>query len=68
MWGLIQDLLAEFAVRGGAEFIPVPESALDSDGYLAPAYEGVDVTHANEAYGALMWSSIAAHLDPRNVP
>jgi hypothetical protein len=59
-WSILQDLYAEMAVRAGAEFVPVPARARDEDGCLRQELCGVDATHGNASYGALMWREIFA--------
>ena len=38
----------------GISVIEPPAEAMDERGFLAPQYAGVDLVHANEAYGALV--------------
>ena len=54
LWHLLQDMFRAEAQKVGAVFVPVPAETLDDEGYLKPEYSADDVTHANEAYGALM--------------
>ena len=55
LWAVLQEMLAETAVRGGARFVPVPDSLRDPDGFLPGMYGlDTDFTHANEAFGSRM--------------
>jgi hypothetical protein len=65
LWSIIQDGMREEARRSGATYVPVPDSAFDPAGLLAPAYSAGDLTHANSEYGGLMWAQIEAVLQPR---
>lgn len=56
-WRLYLDILGDLASELDAEVIPVPERAIDADGYLASGYWS-DVTHGNESYYALVLESI----------
>jgi hypothetical protein len=60
LWSVIQDGMREVARRSGATFVPVPESVRDGAGFLADAYCAPDLTHANAAYGGLIWAQIEA--------
>ena len=62
MWRVTQDLLRHHQVKNGAEFLPVPPEAMDSEGFLRPECAYHDVSHANAAYGALVWSALSDHL------
>jgi hypothetical protein len=59
LWRLLRDLLAETAAAAGAPFVPVPPEAVTPDGLLRAEYSDPDVTHANSAYGRLVWSQLA---------
>jgi hypothetical protein len=57
LWRILQDVTREVAESAGAEFIPVPPQAFDSEGYLAKPfydYTPTSVTHANRKYGNLL--------------
>jgi hypothetical protein len=54
LWFLVQQMMRETADRLEVEFWPVSASTMTEEGYLRPEYWGMDVTHANAAYGALM--------------
>ncbi len=60
LWRVLQDLTRDQAGKAGATFIPVPASAMSSDDLLLDCYGNPDVTHANSAYGELMWREIFA--------
>lgn len=62
LWRIVQTMLGEYASNAGAEFLAVPESAIANDGLLLMRYSIMDVTHANAAFGALMWSSLEQML------
>ena len=63
LWLIIQSLLGEAAEAEGCKFISVPAGAMDEAGFLKRTYWQLDVTHANEAYGALMWDHIRDSLE-----
>lgn len=50
MWRLASRILREAAEGIGADFMPVPASVRDADGYLRPDL-AADPTHGNAAYG-----------------
>lgn len=62
LWHIVQDMLRDSANRGGAEWVPVPSRLIDSQGLLPEEYRVADATHANDAYGAAMWETVADHL------
>ena len=62
LWRVLQDLLRDRADRAGATFVPIPAAAVGSDDLLLDCYGNPDVTHANSAYGGLMWGEIIASL------
>jgi hypothetical protein len=68
LWSIIQDGMREEARRSGSDFVPVPDSACDDAGLLAADYRNGDLTHANAAYGGLMWAQIEAALGPNVQP
>jgi len=62
LWRLLQDLYEDEATKAGVEFIPVPDTVTDADGFLKPEFWAGDVTHANSAYGQVMLAHVAATL------
>jgi hypothetical protein len=58
LWLVVQSLLREAADAENCKFVSVPAGAMDEAGFLKKVYWRPDVTHANEAYGALMWKHI----------
>lgn len=54
-WDALQDAMREIAVAAGAGWMGVPDAARTDEGTLRPEYCEVDATHANPAYGLLMW-------------
>jgi hypothetical protein len=58
LWYLLQDKLAEEARIRGVMFIPVPKEVQDADGYLKREFWFEDVTHANEAYGNVIYETV----------
>jgi hypothetical protein len=58
LWYLLQDMLAEEARIRGLMFIPVPKEVQDADGFLKREYWTSDVTHANPAYGNVMYEAV----------
>jgi hypothetical protein len=58
LWRVLRDLLQEVAEAGGATFVPLPPGTYDDHGLLLPEYDGGDVTHANGAYGGLVWAQL----------
>jgi hypothetical protein len=58
LWYLLQDMLAEVARIRGVMFIPVPKEVQDTDGFLKREFWLSDVTHANEAYGNVMYETV----------
>ncbi len=61
LWRVLRDLLHEVAETGGATFVPLPPGTYDDRGLLLPEFDGGDVTHANGAYGALVWAQLLRH-------
>jgi hypothetical protein len=59
LWSVVQDMLADSAAATGATFVPVPDAAVDEDGYLREVLATSDATHANTAYAHLVWQAIA---------
>jgi hypothetical protein len=58
LWYLLQDMVAEEARIRGLMFIPVPKEVQDADGFLKREFWASDVTHANEAYGNVMYETV----------
>jgi hypothetical protein len=58
LWYLLQDMLAEEARTRGLMFIPVPKEVQDADGFLKREFWASDVTHANEAYGNVIYETV----------
>ncbi|WP_156688305.1 sulfotransferase [Mycobacterium sp. Marseille-P9652] len=58
LWYLLQDMLAEEARIRGLMFIPVPKEVQDADGFLRREFWWDDVTHANQAYGNVMYETV----------
>jgi hypothetical protein len=60
LWGVLQESLADVARETGIRFLPVPNEAIDVDGYLKAKYRGpvANFSHANNAYGRLMLEHI----------
>jgi hypothetical protein len=60
LWGVLQEMLADVARETGTRFLPVPNEAIDVNGYLEAKYRGplANFTHANDAYGRLMLEHI----------
>ncbi len=62
LWQIVQDLLAESAVRSGADFLPSPPTARGADGTMLSTYSAPDVSHANPEYGDLVWVDIESRV------
>jgi hypothetical protein len=62
LWFVLQKMMEELAVENAWKYVPVSESAFDSQGFLLPNLSAGDVTHANIIYGALMVRQIVALL------
>jgi hypothetical protein len=58
LWYLLQEMQAEQARARGAMYIPVPKEVQDAEGFLKREFWLADVTHANEAYGDLMYETV----------
>lgn len=60
LWGVLQEALADVARETGTRFLPVPNQAIDVNGYRAAGYGGPlwNFAHANEVYGRLMLEHI----------
>ena len=62
--GIIGDLRRETCAALGVTLVPAPAAAQDQAGALLPEYWTEDATHANAAYGELLWKSVLALADP----
>jgi hypothetical protein len=62
-WEALQDAMEEIATRAGARFLAVPASARTAEGTLRPEYCEADATHANPAYGVLMWRHLIDRVE-----
>ncbi len=62
LWYLLQEMLADMATKNDATFLPVPRNLQDDEGYLRQDFWRQDVTHANEAYGAIMLDHVLKEL------
>jgi hypothetical protein len=62
VWKALVSVYGALALRHGARVIPPPAEAADAAGLLAPEFWGIDVTHANAAYGRLYLEKIVSHL------
>ena len=60
-WEALQDAMEEISTRGGARFLGVPPAARTAEGTLRPEFCEGDATHANPAYGVLMWHHLIEH-------
>lgn len=58
LWYLLQDMLADVAHIRGLMFIPVPKEVQDADGFLKREFWASDVTHANVAYGNVIYETV----------
>lgn len=58
LWYLLQDMLAEEARVRGVMFISVPEEVQGADGFLKREYWASDVSHANAAYGNVIYETV----------
>lgn len=64
LWRILQEMLRERAERYGATFVPVPREVVDRRGALLESFSYPDGSHANRAYGVLMWQHLLG--DGRN--
>jgi hypothetical protein len=55
---VICDLRREACARLGATLVPAPAASMDEQGALLEQYWSQDATHANAAYGELVWKSL----------
>ena len=60
LWRLLQGRLCEIAADAGVSFLPAPELAATADGFLHAELSSPDATHANAAYGDLVWGVLDA--------
>ena len=58
LWKLVSEMLEARAKYLGVRFLAAPEEAVDSQGMLLEKYSGLDVSHANAEYGALLVEKI----------
>jgi hypothetical protein len=61
-WDALQERMAEIANGAGAGFLPVPLEVMADDGTLLPELAGPDATHANPAYGIIMWRHLLREM------
>lgn len=61
LWSVVQRVLRHAAIRGGAEFVPVPAASLDR-GLLREDLSADDATHANAEFGRLMRDELYARI------
>ena len=64
LWLLARDTMREMTTQAGAIFLPVPQEAVEPDGFLRLEYAS-DALHAAEAYGQLVGQSLAERLAER---
>ena len=62
LWRVQSSLLKEFCSELDIEFVPAPSKAQDAEGLLSEPYWGSDATHANAAYGQLVFDNLANRL------
>jgi hypothetical protein len=62
-WEALQDAMAEVAHSAGAHFLAVDPQTQTPEGTLLSEYSGPDATHANPAYGGVMWRRLIDHID-----
>lgn len=58
-WRLASQLVRDYCMSHDVEFVQIPLSVIDRDGYLRPEYYG-DAMHVNQAYGHLVLDQIRA--------
>lgn len=58
LWRVLQRCVAAWATEAGATFVSVPQQAISTDGCLREEYWYADASHANAAYGSLVWSAV----------
>jgi hypothetical protein len=59
LWRLLQEAMAQKAADLGVRFVSVPERALTMSLALRDDLAAPDATHANVAFGEIMWREIA---------
>ncbi len=64
-WDALQDAMREIAAATGAGWMGVPDAARTDEGTLRPEYCESDATHANPAYGLLMWRRLLDRVGAR---
>lgn len=62
LWKIEAPIVEAHLRAAGAAALPVPAGTTDSDGFLLPEFWDVDVTHANETYGALILKMMAEYF------
>jgi hypothetical protein len=62
LWFVIQAMMAEIAVEGGWQFVPVAPETMDERGYMRSDLSADDVTHASIEFGGMMVRQIARFL------
>jgi hypothetical protein len=63
LWKLVSEMLETRAKYLGVGFLPPPDEAVDSHGMLLEKYSGLDVSHANAEYGALLIEKILDYFE-----
>jgi hypothetical protein len=61
LWVVVQDLMRETAVANAVPFLACPTAAQTADGFLRDEYR-CDITHANQAYSALVLEDLWRHV------
>ncbi len=61
-WDALQDGMRDIAAAAGAGWLGVPDAARTAEGALRPEFCEADATHANPAYGVLMWHHLLDHV------
>ena len=61
LWRLNSEIVREHAERCGVRFVPVPEAALDGEGFLRAEF-CKNASHANPQYGELLLEQISARM------
>lgn len=62
LWGIVQTMRQETALRFSIPFIAVPPEACGDDGCLRADLRPMDATHANAEYGKLMLRSVGSWI------
>lgn len=63
LWQLEQEVIAEYLASLGVIHLAPPEGTTTTEGYLDPAFDAGDNTHANTAYGAKVLDQVRATFD-----